>query len=105
MWWYNILGDNKGIILYLLWSDPIIARSVLLTVKLDGTKGGNYDKMLTVKITEWRKFIDSFGLSIEDVPSKVVKKKIYFVHIGYIPRPSSVKLHISRHHLDKYFNL
>ena len=32
------------------------------------------------------------------------KKNIYFVRIGYILRPSYVKLHISRHHLDKEFN-
>ena len=33
------------------------------------------------------------------------RKKIYFVHIGYIPRPSVLKLHISRQNLDKVFNL
>ena len=41
------------------------------------------------------KFIDYFGLSIEAEPSRVVKKNVYFVLIGYIPRPLSVKLHIS----------
>ena len=29
------------------------------------------------------------------------KKKI--AHIGYIPSPSSVNIHISRHHMEKYF--
>ena len=58
-----------------------------------------------MKRTEWRKFIDYFGQSIEADPYRVGKDKIYLVHIRYIPIPSSVKLHISRHHLDKHFNL
>ena len=102
MWWYNILGDNKGIISHILWLDTLTAGSILLTVKLDALKGGDYKTILTVKRTEWRKFTDYFGRSIEDNPSKLGKKKIYIFHIGYIPRPSSVKIHISRHHLHKY---
>ena len=41
----------------------------------------NSEPILTVKRTEWRKFIDYFGWSIEADPYKVDKKKIYFVHI------------------------
>ena len=29
---------------------------------------------------------------------------VYFVHIGYIPRTSSVKLYIARHYSEKEFN-
>ena len=105
MWWYNILGDNKGSISHLSRLDPIIAGSILLTITFFAMKRGNYETILTVKRTEWRKCIDSFGLSIEADPSREGKKYAYFFHIGYVPRPSSVKLHISRHHLEKYFNL
>ena len=87
MWWYNIIGYNEGSISHLSWIDHITARSILLTVKFVALKRKNYDPILTVKRTEWRKFIDYFYLSIEANPSKLVKKKIYFVHIGYIPRP------------------
>ena len=58
-----------------------------------------------VKIIEWREFIDCFGLSIKADPSRVGKKNVYIFHIGYIPRPSYVKLHIERHQLEKWFNL
>ena len=50
-------------------------------------KRENTEPILTVKRTEWRKFIDYFCLSIEANPSKVSKKKMYFFHIEYIPRP------------------
>ena len=104
MWWYNILGDNEGSISHILWLDPIISGSILLTVKLVAPKRENSEPIFIVKITEWCKFIDYFGLSIEADPSKSGKKKIYIFHIRYIPRPSSVNLHISRHPMDKYFN-
>ena len=42
---------------------------------------------------------------MEVEPSREGKKNVYFVHIGYIPSPSSVNLHIARHQLDKEFNL
>ena len=67
---------------------------MLLTVKFVVLKRGNYDPISTVKITEWRKFIDYSGQSIEANLSRAGKNKIYICHIGYIPRPSSVKLNI-----------
>ena len=87
MWWYNILGDNKGSISHLLQLDTITTGSILLTSNLVEMKRGNTDTILTVKIIEWRKFFDYFGLSIEADPSRVGKKNVYFVHIGYIPSP------------------
>ena len=105
MWWYNIIGDYKGSIPHLQRIDHITAGYILLAVKLAALKKGNSEPVLVVKRTEWRKFIDCFGQSIEADPSRVGKNEIHFVHIGYISRPSSIKLHISRHHLGKYFNL
>ena len=35
----------------------------------------------------------------------MVKKNVYFFHIGYILIPSSKNIHISRCHLRKEFNL
>ena len=69
MWWYNILGDNEGSISHLLRIDYITAGSILLTAKLVSLKRRNSDPIFTVKRTEWRKFIDYFGLSIEANPS------------------------------------
>ena len=105
MWCYNILRDNEGIISHLLQLDPINAGSILLTSNLFAPKRENYEPILTVKIIEWRKLIDYFGLIIEADPSRVGKKKIYTFHIGYVPGPSSIKLHISRHHMDKKIDL
>ena len=85
MWWYNILGDNEGSISHLLRLDPITAGSILLTDNLVALKRETTEPILTVKITEWRKFIDYSGLSIEDDPSKVGKKNVHFVRIGFIP--------------------
>ena len=104
MWWYKILGDNEESISYILRLDPITEGSILLTVKIVPMKRGNYDPILTVKRTEWRKFIDYFGQSIETYSSRVGKKNVYFVHIWYIPSTSSVNLHISSHQVDKQFN-
>ena len=72
---------------------------VLLTVKLVTLKKEKYDPVLALKRTEWSKFMDYFGQSIEADPSRVGKKNIYIFHIGCIPRPSSAKLRISRCHL------
>ena len=94
MWWYNILADNKVSISHLLQLDSIIVGSILLTVKLVALKRENSEPILTVKITEQSKFIGYFGRSIEADPSRVGKKNIYIFHIGYIPIPSSVNLHI-----------
>ena len=105
MWWYNILGDNKGIISHLLCIDPITAGSILLTAKLVSLKKENYEPILIVKRTEWRKFIDCFGLSIEADPSKVGKNNVHFFRIGYIPSTSSLNHYISRKQLYKQFNL
>ena len=76
MWWYIILGDNEGSISHILRLDPITAGSILLTTKLVALKRGNFDPVLTVKRTEWRKYIDYFCRSIEANPSRVGKKKI-----------------------------
>ena len=105
MWWYNILGDKKGIISHLLQLGTITAGYILLTIKIFAPKKENSDPILTSKITEWRRFIDYFGQSIEADQSRVGQKKIYFIHIGYIPRPSSVNLYMSMHHRNKEFNL
>ena len=59
--------------------DTITAGSILLTANLVALKRGNSEPILIVKRTEWRKFIDCFGLIIEAKPSKVGKKKVYFV--------------------------
>ena len=85
MWWYNILGDNEGSISHILRLDPITSGSILLTVKIVALKRENSDPILIVKRTEWRKFVDYFGLSIEADPSRVGKKNLYIFHIGYIP--------------------
>ena len=104
MWWYSILGDNEGSIPHILRLDNINSGSSLLTTNLVELKRGNRDPVLTVKRTKWRKFFDYLSLSIEANPSRVVKKNIYIIHIGYIISPSSVKLHILRQNLDKEFN-
>ena len=77
MWWYNILGYNEGSISHILRLDPITIGSILLTANLVALKRGNYDPILIVKRTEWRKFIDYFGQSIEADPSKVGKKRTF----------------------------
>ena len=97
--------DNEGSISNILRLDPIYEGYVLLTANLVALKRVNPDPILTVKRTEWRNFIDYFGLSIDAYPSSVGKKNVYIFHIGYIPSPSSVNIHITRHHIDKYFNL
>ena len=96
MLWYNIIGDNEGSVLNLLWIDPITAGSILITANLVALKRENSEPILIMKITEWSKFVDYFGLSIETDLSRVVKKNIYFVRVGYIPRTSSGNPHISR---------
>ena len=90
MWCYNILGDNNGSISHLLRLDYIAAGYILLTDKFVALKRENSEPILIVKRTEWRKFIDYFGLSNEADPSRVGKKKVHFAFIGYIPSPLSV---------------
>ena len=94
MWLYNIFGDNEGSISNILQLDPITSGSILLTDNLVAIIRENSDPILIAKRTEWRKFIDYFGPSIESDPSKVVKNKIDFVRIGSIPRHSSGNTHI-----------
>ena len=82
MWWYNILGDNEVIISHILRIYPITPGYILLTVKVFALKRINHEPILTVKITEWRKCVDYFGLSIEADPFRVVKKKNILSMLG-----------------------
>ena len=81
MWWYNIFGDDEGSISYILRLGTIAAGSVLITTNLVALKRENHEPILTVKRTEWRKFIDYSGLSIETNPSRV-GKNIFFCTLG-----------------------
>ena len=85
MWWYNILGDNEGSISHIIRLDTITAGSTLLTSNLIAPKRENSDSILRVKRTEWMKFVNSFGLSIETDLSKVGKLNVHFFRIGSIP--------------------
>ena len=105
MWWYNILGDNEGGISHLLHLGHITPGSILLTANLVALKNENSEHILILKRTEWMKFIDYFGLSIETDQSKVGNLNVHFFRIGSIPRPSSGNPHIATKHMDKYFNL
>ena len=46
MWWYNILGDNKGSVSHFLWLDPITSGYILLTANLVALKRGNSEPIL-----------------------------------------------------------
>ena len=105
MWCYNILVDNNRSISHLLQLDHFTRGSILLTDNLNSLKRENTESILTVKIIEWRKFIDCYGHSVEADPSRVEKKNIYFVCFGYITSPLNLNNHIVRQHLDKEFNL
>ena len=76
MWCCNIPWDDNGSISHILQPDNITPGYVLLTSNLVALKRENYEPILIVKRTEWRKFIDYFGQSIEADPSKVVKKNV-----------------------------
>ena len=95
------LRITKVIILHLLRIYNFTKGYVLITDNLVSLKKENMDIILIVKIIEWRKLIDYFGLSIEANPSRVVKNNVYIYHIWYIPRPSYRNTHIARHHMDK----
>ena len=84
MWCCNILGDNEVSIQDILRLGTITAGSVLITTNLFVPKKENHEPILKVKRTEWMKFIDYFGLSIEADPSRVGKKKVYIFPIGYM---------------------
>ena len=79
--------DNKGRISHLLLIDIITSGHVILADNLFELKRETFELILTVKRTEWRKFIDYFGLRIEANLSRVVTKNKYSVKIGYIPSP------------------
>ena len=102
VWWYNILGGNRGSISHLLRIYPNNEGYFLTNANLINLKRENIDPILIVKRNECRKLIDYFGLSIEANPSRVGKKNIYIFCTGYTPRPLSGNTHISRHYLDNY---
>ena len=52
MWWYNILGDNEGIISHILQLDTITAGYNLIAVKLVALKRENSDPILIFKRAE-----------------------------------------------------
>ena len=101
MWWYNILGDNEGSLSHLLQLDHITIGSILITANLVFLIREISEPILIVKRTEWIKFIDYFGLSIETDLSKVGKSNVPFVCIGSISITSSGNPHIARQHMDK----
>ena len=92
--------DNNRSISNLLQLDNFTRGSILLTANLDALKRGNTESILTVTIIEWRKFIGFYGRSVEADPSRVDKKNIYFVCIGYITSPLYVNTHMVRQQLD-----
>ena len=100
MQYYNILGDNEVSISDLLWLDTITLGQFRISTNIVALKRGNHEPILTVKSTEWRKLIDSFGLIIAVDPSRVGKSNGFF-HIRCITIPSSVNLHLSSHHMYK----
>ena len=79
---YNILRDNEGSISHILRLGYIATGSILLTDNLVALKRENYEPILILKRTEWRKFIDYFGRSIEADPSMVGKKNVHFSVLG-----------------------
>ena len=56
--WYNILGDNKGRISHIKRLDTIPEGSILLTIFKIAMKRENSESIITVKRTEWMKFVD-----------------------------------------------
>ena len=52
-----------------------------MSAKIFSLKRENPEHILIVKIIDWMKSIDCFGLSIEADPSRVGKKNVYFVYI------------------------
>ena len=82
-----MLGENEGRISHILRPGPINAGYIILVTNLVSLKRENPEPILTVKITEWRKFINYFGLMIEAEPSRVGQNNLHFPHIGYIPSP------------------
>ena len=79
----------------------ILLQGVFYSLLTFFMKRENPELILAVKIIEWRKFIDYFGLSIESNQSRVGKKNLYIFHIEYIPIPASGNPHVKRKQLDK----
>ena len=52
MWWYNIIGENRGRILYTLLFGPITTGSILLASNIVFMKRENPEPILTVKIID-----------------------------------------------------
>ena len=101
MWCYNIIGDNEGRISHILRPGPINEWYIILVTNLVSLKRENPEPILTVKITEWRKFINYFGLSIEAKPSRVDKKNLYFPCIGSTPPNNGHAMESQRPDLKK----
>ena len=87
-------GCSVAIYLGIKWNhltplqlDPITAGYFLLTSNLFALKSEKYKTILTGKIIEWAKFIDYYGLSIEADLTRVGKKNVHLIHIGYILSP------------------
>ena len=99
MWWYNILGYNKGSISHNLSLDYITAGFIFLVANIVALKRGNSRPILIVKRTDWMIFVDYFDISIETDLSKVGKLNVHFFRIGSIPITSSVNPCIARQHL------
>ena len=76
MWWYNILGVNKGSISHLLRLDTIIEGYILHTNRLVELKREKSKPIVIVKRTEWRKFFGYFVPVFEAKPSIVGKKNV-----------------------------
>ena len=95
MWWYNILKDNEGSISHLY--GLVLLLLCFTRCQPHFSERENPDPILTVKIIEWRKFVDYSGVSIKADPSRVDKKNIYYFGIGYITSPSSGNPRIARH--------
>ena len=66
----------------MLLLDSITAGSSLLAANLVELKRENTEPILTMKRTEWRKFVDCFGQCIEADPSRVGNKNIIFSKLG-----------------------
>ena len=94
MWCYNIHGGMKVSISYISCFDTVTEGCFLLNSKIVVLRRENPKSILTVKIMEWRQFIDDFGLNIEADPSRVGKMKVYFVFICSMPIHSPEHTHI-----------
>ena len=113
MLWYNdILGGiNQGehVIYFMVWSYYYF-RGVFESLYniVFSEKGGNFlSPILTVKIIEWEEInlIILVQVLRPTYPGVSNKKNTDFSVLGIHPRPSSGKIHISRHQLKRKLNL